>query len=73
MHDLSIIASKLTNQRLKDLARKLEQLSVSSQHLLYPDRWLFPKIPVDQYDEAKSTEAIELATQILTIVHDEIF
>ena len=72
-HNLRIVAVPLEDPELKMLATSLESLIKSSPHLLYPNKWPMPTIPFEQYDEAASTEAINLATKILAIVHEKIY
>ena len=51
----------LDDSELRKLASDLEDLIVSSPHLLYPNRWPMPRIPYEQYDEGTSIKAIDLA------------
>ena len=72
-HDLRVVAIPLEDPELTILAASLENLIISSPHLLYPNNWPMPTIPYEQYDETASTEAIEQATKILAIVHRKIY
>ena len=72
-HNLRIVTIPLKNPELAMLAASLESLIKSSPHLLYPDKWPMPTIPSEKYDEAASTEAINLATKILAIVRGKIY
>ena len=70
---MRIIALTLDNSELRDLASELEDLIVSSPHLLYPNKWPMPAIPYEQYDEGTSIKAIDLARKIIAIVHKKIY
>ena len=72
-HDLRVVAIPLEDPELTILAASLENLIISSSHLLYPNNWPMPTIPYEQYDETASTEAIKLATKILAIVYRKIY
>lgn len=72
-HNLSVIAMSLHNPELKMLAASLENLIISSPHLLYPDKWPTPTIPYEQYGETASNTAIDLATKILSIVYRKVY
>lgn len=72
-HNLRIVAVPLEDPELKMLAASLESLIKSSPHLLYPNKWPMPTIPFEQYDEAASAEAIDLATKILAMVRGKIY
>lgn len=72
-HNLRIVAVPLEDPELKMLAASLESLIKSSPHLLYPNKWPMPTIPFEQYNEAASAEAIDLASKILAIVRGKIY
>ena len=72
-HNLRIIAMALDDYELRNLASDLEDLIVSSPHLLYPNRWPMPRIPYEQYDEGTSIKAVDLARKIMAIVHKKIY
>ena len=69
-HFLNQIASTTNNSRLVRLARQLESLLKSSSALRYPDRWLFPGIPHEKYDENMANEAIRIAQEIVNEVEN---
>ena len=63
----------LDDCELRNLASDLEDLIVSSPHLLYPNRWPMPRIPYEQYDKRTSIKAVDLARKIMAIVHKKIY
>jgi len=69
-HFLRQIASTTNNSRLDRLAGQLESLLKSSSALRYPDRWLFPGIPHEKYDENMANEAIHIAQEIVNEVEN---
>ena len=64
-HNLRILASDLEIDGLQELASMLEQLLGSSSKLRYPDRWLFPKIPHDQYTSGMADQAVRITSEII--------
>ena len=70
-HNLITIEAVLS-QELSSLAHQLESLVVSSDHMLYPNKWYFPSIPYDNYTEDMANEAIILSTKIYAIVEKQI-
>ena len=63
-HVLRRIASATENTRLENLADQIESLLTGSAALRYPNRWCYPDIPHDMYDENKAEEAIRIADNI---------
>ena len=60
-HFLRAIASATENSTLEDLAGQIESLLRGSAALRYPNRWCYPSIPHDNYDQSKADKALKIA------------
>ena len=66
-HRLESIAATTESSDLKGLASDLSFLGGSAE-LRYPDRWCYPGIPHDKYNEDDAEKAIRITENLLEVV-----